>query len=267
MPELPEVETIIRHLRTELIGKTIQDIHIFWNRSIQGDITTFKNNLIGGSFRSILRRGKYVCFRLDNALNMTIHLGMTGKLLLSLGDRERKHLRIEFLMKTGDSLYFHDTRKFGKVRLWPCRETVLPELGPEPMDADRVFRCLRSLRTHRAIKTVLLDQRVLAGIGNIYADEALFRAGIHPRKPFDRVSPDQIKRLGGIIPEILDQAIGNMGTTISDYRPPHRPHGENQRFLKVYGQQGENCQICGNKIEKIRINNRGTHFCPGCQME
>ncbi|MCK4836897.1 MAG: DNA-formamidopyrimidine glycosylase [Candidatus Aminicenantes bacterium] len=267
MPELPEVETIAHQLRAELNGKTIQDVRVFWKRSVQGDINDFKKNLIGLSIRGINRRGKYICFCLDRHRHLTLHLGMTGKLLFSLAEKERKHLRIEFTLDQGLSLYFHDIRKFGKARIWEACEPLLPRLGREPLDKEIVLQALQSLKTNRAMKNVLLDQQILAGIGNIYADEALFRAGIHPLKPAAKVNPDKLKYLSEVIPIILQQAIDNMGTTISNYRPPNHPKGKNQQFLKVYGREGHCCDICGTKIKKIRINNRSSNFCPRCQPD
>jgi formamidopyrimidine-DNA glycosylase len=267
MPELPEVETITCQLRAKMMGQIIKDIHIHWNRSIRGNRDDFHKNLIGSTIQSLQRRGKYICFFLNHHRHLTIHLGMSGRLQFTLDERERKHLRIQFVMESGDSLYFHDIRKFGKARFWPAGESLLPELGPEPLDAQRVQHTLLSHKTRRPVKSVLLDQTILAGIGNIYADEALFRAGIHPRQSFASLDADAVKRLGAVIPEILQQAIENRGTTISDYRPPDQIQGSHQEFLKVYGREGRICHNCGERIERIRINNRSSHFCPRCQVK
>jgi formamidopyrimidine-DNA glycosylase len=157
-------------------------------------------------------------------------------------------------------------RKFGKIRIWPLFETLLPNLGPEPLSKSNVARALRSTNTRRPIKTVLLDQGVLAGIGNIYADEALFQSGIHPLNPFNRVPQSKMTILSRVIPQILKTAIEKFGTTIRNYHPPDTTQGEHQFYLQVYGKEGLACTVCGTKIEKIKINNRSSHFCPKCQL-
>lgn len=265
MPELPEVETIVKQLRPVISGQTIQKVEILWRRSIQGNINFFKQSLTNKTPTTLSRRGKYICFHFPDGLHLTIHLGMTGKLMSSLDDKDRKYLRIQFFFKNGFSLYFIDIRKLGKLRVWPASESLLPRLGPEPLSQSNISQAFKLTNTSRAVKTVLMDQRVLAGIGNIYADEALFKAGIHPLTPFNRIPPAKTKILTRVIPQILRLAIQKHGTTIMNYRPPDLPQGEHQFFLQVYGFDGKACKTCGVGIRKIKINGRSSHFCPNCQ--
>lgn len=267
MPELPEVETIVNQLRPVISGQTIQKVEIIWKRSVQGNIRIFKQLLANKTPTTLSRRGKYICFHFPEGLHLTIHLGMTGKLVSDLEKKDQNHLRIQFFFKNGFSLYFIDIRKFGKLKVWPASESLLPWLGPEPLSQSNISGAFNSTDTSRAVKTVLLDQRILAGIGNIYADEALFKAGVHPLTPFNRIAPAKIKKLTRVIPQILRKAIQKQGTTIMNYRPPDLPQGEHQYFLRIYGKSGKACQICGIEIKKIKISGRSSHFCPRCQAQ
>jgi formamidopyrimidine-DNA glycosylase len=265
MPELPEVETIANQLKPALVGKTFKEVRINWKGSIQGNITEFRESLIDQTIKKVKRRGKYICISLTNGQILTIHLGMSGKLLINEDKNKQKYLRIEFVLNQDFSLNFIDMRKFGKIKIWQADEPLLPLLGPEPLDPGTIHQTLESLKTTRVIKSVLVDQKILAGIGNIYADEALFQARIHPLFPKNHLESVKIRHLSEAIPQILRNAIINMGTTISQYRPPNYSQGENQFFLKVYGQKDKPCNTCGTMINRIRINGRSSHFCPKCQ--
>ena len=265
MPELPEVETIVKELRPVLTGKTFRKIDILWQRSLVGGPERFEKELVDHSIEKVFRRGKYICFLLDDGRHLTIHLRMTGKLLYAAGEDENKHLRVRFTFCEDCILHFIDMRKFGRIKLWPAGQPLLPDLGPEPLDSERVRHVLIGTRSRRAIKTLLLDQHVLAGVGNIYADEALFAAGIHPQTPAARVPESKIKRLSRELPEILQAAIRNKGTTLSDYRPPESSSGRNQLYLKVYGRENQPCPDCRTPIQRIKIDARSSHFCPTCQ--
>ncbi len=265
MPELPEVETIVQELRPVLTGKTIQDIEISWPRSITGSQEVFKTTLTGRTVKKIFRRGKYICFTLDDKRLLTIHLRMSGKLLFAPCEKDNKHLRVKFVFPGDCALYFCDMRKFGRMKLWQPEEPLLPQLGPEPLDAETAWSVLKETKSRRAIKNLLLDQQVLAGIGNIYADEALFAAGIHPQTPAATVSKTKLKRLSKTLPEILKAAIINKGTTFSDYRPPKTASGSNQFYLKVYGRENQPCPECDTPVRRLKINGRSSHFCPKCQ--
>jgi len=265
MPELPEVETIARELRPLITGKTVCKVTLVWPRTVEGDQKEFHAGLMNKKIIRIDRRGKYLCFYLEDELRLTIHLRMTGKLVFAPEEKDKKYIRVVFRFTDGTTLYFVDVRKFGRMKLWSQAELLLPHLGPDALDEKTVFRALVNQKSRRAIKTLLLDQEVLAGVGNIYADEALFMAGIHPLTPAHKVSKQQLRKLSRHLPEILKTAIENNGTTISDYRRTDRLKGEHQFFLNVYGRTGEPCNKCKTPVVRIRINNRSSHFCPKCQ--
>jgi formamidopyrimidine-DNA glycosylase len=267
MPELPEVETIVRELRQKIVGKTIVSVRMHWERSVQGPATIFKRRLAGKVITAISRRGKFIGFELDDNTFFTIHLRMTGKLVQKLDAAGEKHTRVEFQFQDGSALYFVDARKFGRLRLWPCQSQSCPGLGPEPLQSAAVLAALSGLSTRRPIKTVLLDQTILAGIGNIYADEALHMAGIHPLTQACRLSREQQKKLSQTVPKVLKSAIRRRGTTLRDYRTVAGRSGENQDYLKVYGRTGQPCFACSAPIEKIRVSGRSAHFCPCCQKQ
>jgi len=265
MPELPEVETIVRELRQQVMGKTLARINVHWERSVQGQVDEFKRRLAGMTITAISRRGKFIGFELHDGTFFTIHLRMTGKLVQKLDAAGQKHVRVEFRFQNGSALYFVDARKFGRLRLWPCQSQSCPNLGPEPLNPTSVLSVLSGLSTRRPIKTVLLDQTILAGVGNIYADEALYAAGIHPLTPAARLTAEQRLRLSRSVPQVLKSAIRRRGTTLRDYRTLAGRSGENQEYLRVYGRADQPCFTCGAPIEKIRVSGRSSHFCPCCQ--
>lgn len=265
MPELPEVETIVRQLCRQIKGKTIATVRVQWLRSVEGSKKEFSRRVRGMTIAAVSRRGKYIGLEGDDGTFFTVHLRMTGKLVGELSAADRKHLRLQFTFTDGTKLHFVDARKFGRLRLWPCRGQACPGLGPEPLRAAAVLAALRRLRTRRPIKSALLDQAVLAGIGNIYADEALFAAGIHPLAPAAFLSDAQRRRLASAIPGILKKAIGRRGTTLRNYRSVDNRSGENQEHLFVYGRYQSPCLVCGAKIDRIRISGRSSHYCPSCQ--
>ncbi len=267
MPELPEVQTVVSGLDPVLRGNTIQDIHLLWPRSIEGDAAAVIRSLKNRRIHRVYRRGKYILIDFTGlpSYTVTVHLRMTGKLLFKLEEKDVPYVRVEFKFQGGDALYFVDIRKFGRIKLWQPGETLLPCLGPEPLDESTVYCVLSGLKTGRAIKTVLLDQRVLAGIGNIYADEALHLAGIHPLTPANTMPESKQRILGCTIPRILKEAIDHKGTTLSDYVTPDNRRGEHQEYLYVYGREGDTCKGCATPIVRLCINGRSSHFCPECQ--
>jgi len=265
MPELPEVETIVRELRQKIIGKTITRIRVHWERSVQGQSKEFRRRLAGKTIDAVSRRGKFIGFELHDGTFFTIHLRMTGKLVQKLDVASQKHVRVEFQFQDGSALYFVDARKFGRLHLWPCKSQSCSSLGPEPLHPATVLSVLSGLSTRRPVKTVLLDQKILAGVGNIYADEALYAAGIHPLTPAARLSAEQRLRLSRSVPQVLKSAIRRRGTTLRDYRTIAGRSGENQEYLQVYGRAGQPCFTCGALIEKIRVAGRSAHFCTSCQ--
>ncbi len=265
MPELPEVETVVRELKPLLEGGVFGRVILHDVRSLKGEPPGCLECLEGEVVERLFRRGKYICFGLGGGGHFTVHLGMTGKLLHRLEEKDGKHLRVEFLFEGGRGLYFVDTRIFGRLKVWAVGEPLLPGLGVEPLHWRTVFNALKGKRSIRAVKTVIMDQHVLAGVGNIYADESLFRSRIHPETPLDSVAVDALKTLSLEIPRVLKRSIRNKGTTVSDYRTPDASSGRNQFELKVYGRSGEGCLSCGTEILRIVVNGRGTHFCPSCQ--
>jgi formamidopyrimidine-DNA glycosylase len=281
MPELPEVETIVRELRPHIQGQTILDAHVDWARIIAHpleDIGRFRAEIRGLRIAGVRRRAKFVVLDLAQACAGSrwgaclIHLRMSGRLHLEpLG--QDKHLRIRFDLSEGKRLYFYEARKFGRV--WLVQDagdvnthTVLGELGPEPLDESFTPQLLGALLRKRrgALKPLLLDQRFVAGLGNIYVDESLFRAGLHPQRTADTLQEADILRLHSAIRSVLQQAIDHHGTTFDGvFVRPQGQEGRQQEGLAVYGQTGLPCSACDTPIERIVVGGRGTHFCPHCQ--
>jgi formamidopyrimidine-DNA glycosylase len=248
-----------------ITGKTFQHVTILSPRSVEYDPDHFSELLKNKTIKQIGRKGKYICLYFDDEQCLTIHLRMTGKLVFEPTEKDKNYIRVIFEFTDGFFLYFVDTRKFGRIKFWPKNEILLPRLGPDPMEENTIFLVLSKLKSRRAIKSVLLDQEVLAGVGNIYADEALFKSGIHPLTPAYLVSKIDLKKLSRYLPEILKMAIKNNGTSFSNFRRTGQLKGENQFALNVYGRTGQPCRQCETPIKRIRINNRSSHFCPKCQ--
>ncbi|MFZ5882952.1 MAG: DNA-formamidopyrimidine glycosylase [Chloroflexota bacterium] len=264
MPELPEVETIARRLEPELVGKTIREADLRWDRTLATPSPRkFKEHIRGQKITNISRRAKYIVFRLSS-FHLLIHLRMSGDLLLRDSTTEPEpHDRLLLKLSGGKSLAFNDTRKFGRVWLTAQPEEVLGKLGPEPLDAgftpEWLYHALHAKR--RQLKPLLLDQTFLAGLGNIYTDEALHLAKLHPLKLSDSVSIQQAQALHGAIQSVLREGIRRNGASIDwVYRG-----GEFQNYFRVYDREGKPCKTCGTKIERITVGQRGTHFCPNCQ--
>jgi len=276
MPELPEVETVCRTLRGPLVGRRIDSALVTWPRTVDplspDDFVTAVN---GSSVTSVHRRAKLIVMELSSDRILTTHLRMTGKLLYSAagefdaGEPER-HLRVAFQLDNGDDLEFFDARKFGRMRLMTVPEwaKVSGEYGPEPLSseftADLFYDALQ--RTSRQIKPLLLDQSFLAGVGNIYADESLYLAKIHPRKAASSISHRKAGNLHAAIVKTLSQAIENAGTTLRDYRSALGVAGTNRSSLHVYGApKGAVCKRCGTTLKRLVVGQRGTTICPRCQ--
>lgn len=267
MPELPEVETIVRGLRAanNIVGKTIQNSQVLWKRSLAVPLPgEFQQLVKDQQVMSVERRGKFILIRL-NRLSLLIHLRMSGDIFVESGESSRniKHDRVILEFSDGSRLAFNDTRKFGRVWLVEDSQSVLDKLGPEPLDdalTPELF--LEKLsRSKRQIKPLLLDQTFIAGLGNIYTDEALFIAGIHPSTPANMISADKAVNLLNAIHEVLLEGIKRNGASIDwVYRG-----GDFQNYFNVYQRDGEACCRCGTLIKRITIGQRGTHFCPHCQ--
>ncbi len=274
MPELPEVETIVRGLREVLCGKTISKV-IIREPMIIGypeEPEKFRERLLEKKITAMGRRGKYIILDLDSNLQLIIHLRMTGKLLLKMREEEiESHTHIILRFKEGVDLRFNNVRKFGRMYLIeresPEKAGGFAGLGPEPLSSEfspEVFQNILK-GSSRAIKALLLDQKKIAGLGNIYADEALFRAGIHPARPADELSREEITGLYNSIDQVLKAGIKYSGTSFSDYVNALGETGSFQEKLMVYGRDGEKCPRCSCQISKDRIASRSTHYCPDCQ--
>jgi len=271
MPELPEVETVARGLRHTIIGHTIRRVQIKPTASIHPDQDRFASLLRGATIVAVARRGKNILIHLSSDYTLWVHLKMTGHFYyLPQNHPTDKHDHLVFHFKDNqDTLRFNDYRRFGRLRLYPTAAVMmqkgLAELGPEPLElaADDFVRLMGARR--RMIKPALLDQTVLAGIGNIYADESLYLARIHPQRLTDSLSRPKAKELHGHIQAILRRAIRLMGTSVSTFTGVNGRPGRFQNCLRVYGREGEPCQRCGAAIIRRTIGSRSAHFCPRCQ--
>ncbi len=266
MPELPEVETIRRGLEQEILGLTLCDVpvtervHLLKNCSA----TQLKRSLIGRELTSLARRGKYLIFDFGS-YSLVLHLRMSGRLLLQPAD----HTRLVF--DFGDKkLFFDDARRFGMLYL--ARSDHLDELQPlrelgiEPLAADYTLPAFRErLQTQQEIKRLLLDQRKIAGLGNIYSNEALFEARIHPERSAHTLSRQETQRLFAAIPAVLQHALQAGGTSIDSYRTPQGELGRFQNEFRVYERAGRPCPRCGTTIERIAQGGRSSYLCPRCQ--
>jgi formamidopyrimidine-DNA glycosylase len=270
MPELPEVETIARILRLgtqeqpALIGRQILEARMLWERTlVEPSPPEFSSRLVGQVIAGIGRRGKFLYFQLSGGW-LLFHLRMSGDLCVRpAGSPTETHDRLLMMLEGDIQLAFNDTRKFGRVWLVEEFDRVVGDLGPEPLDgaltAGVFYSCLHA--THRQLKPLLLDQGFLAGLGNIYTDEALHLARLHPLTPANILSEDQAARLLDAIRTVLREGIARNGASIDwVYR-----RGEFQNYFRVYQRTGEPCPECGTLIARISVGQRGTHFCPQCQ--
>ena len=266
MPELPEVQTILDALAPLILYREIQDVTLLWPPVVdRPDQPLFKAWMQGRKVVEVGRRGKYMLFRLDDDRWLIMHLRMTGKVrVVDASEPLRPHDRLIFHLAEGQDWRFEDQRKFGRVYLVEDPKEVVGKLGPEPLSNafnPQTFSFTLTRRT-APIKSLLLDQRIVAGIGNIYADEALFRARIHPLRPGGSLKEEEIERLVDAVREVLRQALAEMGTTLRDYRRPDGSVGEFQNSLQVFRRTGEPCPSCGAPIQRIVVGGRSTHFCP-----
>lgn len=274
MPELPEVESVRIGLEKTVVGKTIQHVSVYWNRIIDSPgVTDFINQLKGQSIHSIGRRGKFLLIYLNDYVLIS-HLRMEGKYFLKASQESLdKHTHVVFHLEGDLDLRYNDVRKFGRMTLVErgseASHKSLLKLGPEPIETDLSFEGMKNYLSNksRAIKIVLLDQGMVTGVGNIYADEILFQARINPKISAKSLTDKEIKDLRKAIIEIIAEAIKHGGSTIRTYHNMLGEDGNYQHFHQVYGKKGEPCPNCQEPIEKIQLNGRGTHYCPNCQKE
>ncbi len=271
MPELPEVETIKNELLPYVVGHSISGVTLFWEGMLrQPSLAEFYSRINGQEITGLKRRGKYLIFSLSSGDLLVIHLKMSGSLLIGKDSSESpKYSRAIIHLNNGTSIFFSDPRKFGRIQLVKGNSSIFDRLGPEPLAADFTPEVLarRLSRRKAPIKAVLLDQGFVAGIGNMYADEALFFAGIHPLRPASSLSQDEIKRLHGAIGQVLRSAIGSKGASIVNYLRPDGTPGTAHLQFKVAHGRGKNCPDCSTLLKRIVVRNRGTYFCPRCQPE
>ena len=269
MPELPEVETIKNELAPHILGHKFTGITLLWDGIVKTpSIDEFRSRLIGRKITGLSRHGKYLVLNLNDDDSLVIHLKMSGSLLLSKDSSEPpKYTRAVFHLNDGTSIFFCDPRKFGRVWLVKDWKTVTKNLGPEPLEAEFTPQVLaQRLKNRKApVKALLHDQSVIAGIGNMYADEALFAAGIHPLRPGGSLTSEEIERLHHAIQQTLRAAIGNKGASIVNYYRPGGETGTAHFEFKVAHGRSKNCPNCGTPIQRIPVRNRGTYFCPRCQ--
>ncbi len=271
MPELPEVETVVRTLRPAIVGRTVGRIRLLWGPLLRRGTPRELKALEGRTISAVERRGKMVLVEFEGGALLVFHLKMTGQLFVSNGDESPdKHLRLVIGFRDGGGeLRFRDIRKFGFMLCIggeeACSCPELGSLGPEPLETSpKAFARLFAGRG-AAIKALLLDQTVVAGIGNIYADESLFDARIHPTTRAADLKGEDLERLGRSVRAILRRSIKAGGSTIRNYVDGEGRTGSFQNMHKVYGHEGEPCPVCGMAIERIRVAGRSSFFCPVCQ--
>ena len=275
MPELPEAETIVRGIQSAVSGRTVEGVHVLRPDVLRTPPRTFRARLRGRTIRRARRRGKKVILDLGGGDVLAINLGMTGRVLpfpeAPRGRRRPTHPALRFYFDDGSLLVFDDQRRFGSVEFLDAEgwARLTAHLGPEPLSPDfgagDLFELLS--RSRSPIRSWLLDQKRIAGVGNIYAAEALFLAGVHPRRPARSVSEEEARRLLRSLRLTLQGAIDAGGTTIRDYRNADGAEGRYARRLQVYGREGEPCVVCGSEVERIVFGNRSAFLCPRCQAE
>ena len=290
MPELPEVETTVRDLQKNILGRKIEDIWSDFKKLVKKpkNFEQFKKEVKGKKIQKIWRRGKNILFNLSQNKTLLVHQKLTGHLLLgkwklekeqwkskikgSLSeDSKNKFLHLIFFLDNSQMLALSDLRKFAKVELWDSQllkeSEEMKSLGPEPLEKSFTFEKFKEIlrQTRGKIKQILIDQTVIAGIGNIYSDEILWQAKIHPFKEIKQLNNEELKRIYRAMKEILPKAIELGGESISDFRRISGEKGYFDKERKVYRREGEKCSRCGTIIKRVKLAGRSAHFCPRCQ--
>lgn len=273
MPEMPEVETVRRSLIPLVKGKTIKKVVLWYPKIVASDHDEFIQKLVGQKILTVDRYAKYLLFRLSNNLTIVSHLRMEGKYhLVPTNTPKDKHDHVEFEFTDGSSLRYNDVRKFGRMQLiitgTERQTTSIGKLGVEPNSPGfTVEYLITKLKTKKKnIKNALLDQTIVAGLGNIYVDEVLWQSKIHPLSIANKIPAEKIKLLQQNINTEIAKAIKLRGTTVHTYLDATGKTGGFQEYLQVYGHAKEKCARCGNLLEKIKVSGRGTTFCPKCQV-
>ena len=287
MPELPEVETVRRGLTTLIIGKCISDVHVFESpKSFPNDQVAVNEFMINATITDVRRRAKVLLIDLSTGYTLVIHLKMTGQLVYRgeerfgaghpndslIGELPDRSTRVEIMFAGGEKVFFNDQRKFGWIKLYPTLEVpnidFMQRVGPEPLEdsfTNKEFIPRVRRRANTSIKAAILDQTVLAGVGNIYADESLWGAKVHPATHVRDVSDEQLSTLLFEIKYVMNLAIEKGGSTDRNYVNAEGKRGSYIDFARVFRKEGQSCQRCGATIEKIRVAARGTHICSECQ--
>jgi formamidopyrimidine-DNA glycosylase len=267
VPELPEVETIKNELLPYVTGRRIKDVEISWEKMVrQPSIGEFRRRVTGRAITGITRRGKYLFFHLDSGELLVMHMKMTGSLLIDPPDD--KFARAVFKLDDGKRLHFRDPRKFGVMWLAKDESAVKEKLGPEPFDKDFTVGTLSGiLRKHKApVKPVLLDQSIIAGIGNMYADESLWEAQIHPERPSDSLTDEESAALYKAIRRVLRAAIKRGGASVRNYYRPDGETGHAHDEFRVAHGTNTHCLRCKTPLSYKKVRGRGTYYCPKCQV-
>jgi formamidopyrimidine-DNA glycosylase len=280
MPELPEVESIRKQLEKYLTGHRIKEVEIRYGKKFEGN----SKDIIGGKIIRIRRFGKAQSIDLDNGYSILIHIKLTGQLIYKgpklkgagkLSEKvkdglEGKHTHIIFHLDREGKLYYNDVRKFGWIKIVKDKDvesqSFVKKLGPEPLKdlSQKKFKeVVKS--TKRNIKTLLMDQTKIAGVGNIYANDALWLAGIKPERESNKLGDEDIKKLFNAVESVLKEGLKRGGANELSFVTPDGKEGNYQDFTKIYGREGEKCKRCGSTFKKMKISGRGTYFCPGCQ--
>ena len=269
MPELPEVETIARALRSQLVGRSIVGVRNTWRRHIdRPDPDELVFRLQDQTIRTVSRRGKFLLIALGSGDTLLIHLRMSGHLFVAEnGVPVDSHTHTVFVLDNNRELRFRDTRKFGRVYLVDDPAEIVGKLGPEPLEHEFTPEVLEGILhgRSRTLKPFLLDQTMIAGIGNIYADEALFYAGLHPQRNTDSLDIEDTRRLHAGIKHALQLGIDREGASISTYVKPDGEKGDMQNSVSVFRRTDQACYVCGQPIRRIVLGGRSTHFCAHCQ--
>ena len=273
MPEMPEVETVRRSLIPLVKGKIIKKVTLWYPNIVTGDRDKFVFELKGKKIIDVDRYAKFLLIRLSDNLTIVSHLRMEGKYHLVLSDAPKdKHDHVEFEFTDGTALRYNDVRKYGQMQLIDTgterQTTGIGKLGVEPNSAEFTDQYFISelKKKKKNIKNTLLDQTIIAGLGNIYVDEVLWKSKIHPLSIANKIPDDKISELRKVINKEIKLAIEKHGTTVHTYLDANGEAGGFQNYLEVYGHGGEECPVCGNTLEKIKVNGRGTVFCPTCQV-
>lgn len=269
MPELPEVETIARELRAVVPGKKFLKMKAYYDPVLKPSVRYFSDKIKGLAVLDVVRRGKFIIFVLSRKMRMVVHLRMTGRLTWEIAENRKKFIRAAFCFTDGTVLNFSDVRKFGRVWLYEEKDfeksTGIARLGPEPLEINlRQFMELFSGR-RGILKNTLLRQDIIAGIGNIYADEVCHAIGLHPSSRLEKIMVKDYRTMYTAIKTCLEAGIAHCGVSVSDFAGTRGDLGKHQHYLKVYGRDGEKCYGCSSTIRKTRVAGRGTYYCPECQ--